>query len=248
MQISTPGVVIRDHNHEDSRVLTILTKTHGVVTAFAPSANRPKNPLASSTELFCYSDFVLFRNKGNTYVNNADSIETFFGLRADIVKYALASYFAQLTEEIAPKEESSEAFLSLFLSTLHYLETDKRPMSQLKSIYELRLLTMSGYMPNLVGCRVCNEYEKEKMYFISSGELICSDCLGKAPATGLYPISLGVLAAMRHILYSEMKKIFSFTLPDKSLKSLEKLSETYLLYELEKSLPTLEFYRSVKSL
>lgn len=83
------------------------------------------------------------------------------------------------------------------------------------------------------------------MFFTPDGDLICKECKGKAESSRLVLLPPGVLAAMRHIIYSELKKVFSFTLSDEGFNILGKISEDYLIFQLEKTLPTLEFYRGL---
>lgn len=66
----------------------------------------------------------------------------------------------------------------MLLNTLHLLEEDKKDMELLKSIFELRALAISGFMPDLVGCQSCGEYVKDSMFFLPvDGMIICSDCM-----------------------------------------------------------------------
>lgn len=247
MRISTDGIVLRDYKLEDDRILTILTRKHGVLTAYAGGANRPRSAFAGSTELLCYSDFVLFKNRERYSVDKADSSRIFFGIRSRYEDLALASYFAQLFSELSPNNEDASDQLSLLLGCLHYLENQKRPARQLKAIAELRLLTLSGYMPNLVGCTVCNCYSADTIFFSPQGELFCGNCLEGLHPPGLVRLSPGVLQAMRHIVYAEPKKLFAFTLSEEGFDTLAATSENYLLFQLEKTLPTLEFYRTISA-
>ena len=67
MQIKTDGLIIRDLNvGEDDRIVTILTRSRGVVRASARGARRVKSRLSTATRLFCYSDFTLFKGVKNT--------------------------------------------------------------------------------------------------------------------------------------------------------------------------------------
>ncbi|MDR2932219.1 MAG: DNA repair protein RecO, partial [Oscillospiraceae bacterium] len=122
MKLSTDAIVLRDYKIEEDRILTLLTRKYGVITAYANGANRMRSRLAGSTELLCYSDFVLFKNRERYSVDGADLIRSFFGLRADIEALALASYFAELVAELATHSEDAENYLKLVLNTLHFLE------------------------------------------------------------------------------------------------------------------------------
>jgi DNA repair protein RecO (recombination protein O) len=246
MQIKTDGVVLLDHKIEDDRILTLLTREHGVLTAYANGANRVKTRLSASTELLCYSQFVLFSSRGRNVVDAADSIRIFFGLRKDLEKLSLASYLAELAKELAPQKQEAPQELSLLLNSLSFIEDGKRDPALLKAIFEFRLLTLAGYMPDLVACRGCSEYEKEDMLFLPlGGEIVCGECATEDEKRSGAAVSPGVLAAMRHIIYAPPEKLFAFTLSPKGTARLAQVSEQYLLATLEKMPPTLEFYKSL---
>jgi DNA repair protein RecO (recombination protein O) len=80
---------------------------------------------------------------------------------------------------------------------------------------------------------------------VTHGVIQCDAC--RTPElNGLHlPISCGTLQAMRYILASEPKKIFSFTLGEDSLKELCGICEAYLLTRLERGFYTLDFYKSL---
>ena len=248
MLITTDGLVIKQRTMDtDDSLLTILTKDLGVVYAYAKGAKRMKSSLLSSTELLCYSHFVLFKNRERYSVNNADLNQVFFGVREDITKLSLATYFAQLSGIVLPVEEPEEEALRLFLNCLHLLEKDKLPQTQLKAIFELRLMTLCGFMPDLVGCAGCGTYEAVEMYFVpQSGEILCGNCKGRA-ATPVFPLSRSILQAMRHIIYSDFSKLFAFALAPESLEQLSLASERFVKAQVDTPLPTLDFYQSLQS-
>lgn len=247
MRLKTPGIVLRDFKLDEDRIVTILTQKHGVLSAYANGANRPRSALSSSTELFCYSHFELFKNRERCTVDSADAQRTFFDIRRDVEKLSLASYFAQLGMELAPKGEPADMYLSLLLGALHFLENGKRAPQLLKSAYELRILTLSGYMPALEACRECGVYESDRFYFFpAQGNLLCGACAGPERPVGGIPLRMGVLAAMRHIIYSPGGRLFSFSLSPQGLAELERLSEQYLHYQVEKGFRALEFYKALQ--
>ena len=63
------------------------------------------------------------------------------------------------------------------LNAFYYLAHGKRPQKQIKAVVEMRMLSMAGYMPDLVGCRECGSYESPEMLFLpKSGGIVCSAC------------------------------------------------------------------------
>ena len=112
MQIKTKGIILKElANGDEDKLLTILTEDRGVIFAYAKGARRFKNPLAPSTGLLCYSSMILFWNRERYSLDHADSIEQFFGLRQSMEKLALASYFAEVSTVLGPRENDDGQFL-----------------------------------------------------------------------------------------------------------------------------------------
>ena len=254
MQIKTDGLIIRDLNvGEDDRIVTILTRERGIIRASARGARRAKSRLSTSTRLFCYSDFALYRGHEKYIIDDAQPLEFFLGVDRELDGLALAQYFAQLSAVLVPEEEQAEPFLRLMLNALSFIKSAKRPLPIIKAAFELRLLTMSGYMPDIVACRSCGSFEAETMsFFPLTGTLLCGDCGGDAPGNSAdsngrrLPLSKGALAAMRHIAYADFEKLFSFSLPEGAVNELCAASEAYLLCRIERGFPTLDFYNTIR--
>ena len=84
------------------------------------------------------------------------------------------------------------------------------------------------------------------MYFdISEGLLYCDNC---APATAPFALSLGVVNAMRHIVFSDFQKLYAFRTSGDVTEELAYVTEAYLRSRVERRLKTLEFYNSVRKL
>lgn len=245
MQITTKGVVLRDRElSNDSRLLTILTKERGVLHAFARPAKK-LGGMAAATEFLSYSNFVLFQSKERYTVDKADSERIFFQLRQDLDQLSLASYLAELLIELGPEQEDAGEYLSLFLNCLHLMEIKKRPVEQIKPLFELRLLSMTGYMPDLVGCQGCGTFCGEKNYFCpQQGCFYCQNCLPPS-GEGLVPLSCDQLAALRHILYSDSKTLFQFRMSAAGLEQLGRITERYLKTQLGRTFASLDFYHSI---
>jgi len=244
MQTTVDGIVLSSKKIEGNRILTILTGESGLVSAFANRAGSVRSRIAASTEVLSYSRFVLFSYRGRTVVDKADSNRIFFGIRKDYVSLCLASYFAQLSAELLAVDEPAHEPLRLLLNCLHYLEEGNRDRRLLKGLYELRLLTLTGFMPALVSCRFCSKYESEAMYFFpQEGDIVCSDCFGENQPEGGVKLSMGALSAMRHIIYSPVERLFSFALADGAQDELHRVCEGYLLCKAERRFSALDLYK-----
>jgi DNA repair protein RecO (recombination protein O) len=259
MVVKTQGIVLKQRNiGENDRILTILSRDLGIIEASARGVKRLKSPLAGASQVLCYSEFCLYAGKSGYIVNSAESIEQFYSLRLDVVNLSLAVYFCDLTAYLFPAAEGlstsrSWEYLRLLLNTLALLEKGKREPALLKSIFELRVMSVSGFMPDLVCCEGCGAYEKELMaFFPLESKLYCSDCLpgilsgteeGEAPL--FFQLPRPVLYAMRHIIYSDDDKVFSFRLEGNALKQLNFITENYMLIHTDGKFRSLTMYRSL---
>lgn len=243
MTFSDDAIVLKiTKTGESDRLLTLLTRERGIVRAFAKAADRPKNKLHSATNLFCYGRFTFYESVKSTKVEECDLNETFFSLQQDIVKLSLAQYFNELMIEAAPVETNANEYLRLLLNSLFFLANEKKNPQILKALFELRLSSLTGYMPSLVACAECGEFESYEMFFnANTGELYCDCCKGKG--TAKYPLE--VISAMRHAVFSEFEKLFSLSVSEANLPRLSYASEQYLLSTLKKRFKTLDFYNSM---
>lgn len=243
MRLNTDGLIIREtQTGEADRLVTVLTRDMGVIKAFVRGARKVKSRSLSSTQLLGYSRFSIYMNRDVYTIDEAEPIEVFFAIRNDFARTSLAMYFCELICELAPAGTDSAEILSLALNTLYLLSNNKLPIHQLKAVFELRLLSLTGYLPNLIGCCECAQYSDETMFFdVQFSQLYCRKCQHPSHAVEL---SIGVVTAMRHICLSDPHKIFSFTLSNAGMKSLSDISERYLLATTQRRFKSLELYKS----
>ena len=111
-------------------------------------------------------------------------------------------------------------------------------------MFELRTMSECGFLPQLIYCKVCNQYDDEAFYLDpQEGYLLCSDCAQKAGKR--CNLDTGALYALRHICLVEDKKIFAFKISVGSLAKLAAVAEQYALTHLDKPLKSYEFLKSV---
>lgn len=246
MQIETEGLVIMEKSvGESDRLVTVLTRQEGVVRAFAQQAKKLRSSKLSATQLFGYSRFVFFKGREKYIIDDAQPIEVFFDLRRDMERLSLAQYFCELAGALAPQEAEAGDFLRLMLNAFHFLCSGSRPGLLLKAVVEMRMLALAGYMPDLVCCSGCGCYEADAMYFLPrSGIITCQNCIQPA-AEPAVRLSRGAMTGLRHTVYADFEKLFSFSLSPQGLKELSIAAEQYVFATLQRSFNTLEFYHQM---
>ena len=243
LRITTDGLVIKETNIRDNdRMITIITRDLGVITAFVRGVKSIKSKRGSSTSLLSFSNFSL-ELKGDTYtVTEASINKVFFDAGSDIITLTVAQYFCELCNVFRPYENESEEFLRLILNSLHFLTENKHSPELIKAITELRVAVIAGYAPNVVACNGCGKFEDAVMYFkLDDGTLYCNACRKE----NCVSITLTVLQAIRHIVYSKFESLYSFEIPETAAKQLSQLTERFVTYQTEHRFTTLQFLRGI---
>ena len=230
---------------ENDRLVTLFTRDYGIIRAFAAGAKSIKSKKGTATSLLTYGSFTILKKKDTYKIYEATPIRLFFAAGSGIDVLALAQYFCELCGVIVSSGIPDGEFLRLILNSLHFLTKERRYPPLIKAITELRAAALAGFMPNLVACEGCGKFEDDIMYFdISEGRLLCPDC--KASASGLTPIDPTLLSAMRHIVYSEFSRLYSFTIPDESANRLSEITGKYITLQTDHRFAALDFYNTVK--
>lgn len=243
-RFTTDGLVIRERSiGETDRLITVLTRDRGVINAFAAGAKAVKSRKGAATGMLAYSSFSIVKKKDTYKIYEAAVQRIFFEAGMDISLLSLAQYFCELCGAVVPAETESEEFLRLILNSLHFLLSGERSPELIKAITELRLASLSGFMPDLVACEGCGLYESEVMFFYpGEGKLRCPNCKTALPA---FALNRTQLSAMRHIIFSEFSSLYSFKIPKADAQALSQATERYIALQTERRYTSLDLYKAV---
>lgn len=246
MYITTPGLVLRETEYkESSRILTVLTP-EGKRTVTAKGAKRKGSRIAAATQLLALSEMTLFENKGRSTLTEARSVEQFLGLREDLGKLALGTYFAEALDSLADEDAASPELLSLGLNALYALSNRLNTDAVIKAAFELRLACMAGFEPQVRFCGVCGREEPAgPVLSLTGGTVYCAGCRPERAGECL-SLSPGTLDAVRYIVEAAPKRLYAFRVGPETERQLGRVCEAYLLTQLGRGFKTLDFYRSVK--
>ena len=240
------ALVLREVRYKEAdRILTLLTDTDGKITVKARGALRKSSKTAAATQQLTYSEMTLFGNLGRWTVNEAAVKEGFDGLRADIGSFALGCYFAECVDALSVEDQPDAPLMQLALNCLYALSRGMYTPEHIKAAFELRLMCLAGYTPELSHCAVCGDEEPgDPVLMLERGCVCCRRCAAGAGQT--VKLDTASLNAMRHICSASPKQILSFSLEGEGAKLLSAAAEEYLLLHTERRFPTLDYWKNVK--
>ena len=245
MYLTIKGLILRVTNYNDhDAILNVLTHSHGKLTVKARGLRRKNSPLIAPCQLLAYSEFVLFEHKGMYTINEAHTLELFHGLRNDLQKLSLGSYFAQVSDVLSQEDQPNPELLSLVLNSLYALASLNTPELLVKAVFEIRCACLAGYTPDISSCIHCGNINPNR-FDVSSGHLECSTCRSQDSDGIRMPVSAGVLDSLRYICFCDPKKVYGFSVNKLTLSALSQLSELYLSTQLERGFSALDFYKNI---
>ena len=147
----------------------------------------------------------------------------FYKLRTDLDKLNNAVYITKIIRDVTEENENCYRILQLFLNTLYVLsETDKNP-DLIISTFKLKLLCILGFTPRIDGCVNCKQQEDIKYFSLKDNGFKCEIC-GKQDKSCL-EMSESTINAIKYIVMSPPKKLYSFNLKDEALEELKLISK-----------------------
>ncbi len=252
MSISkTEGIVLKHTNlGEADRILTILTRNNGKIKAIAKGCRKPKSSLLSSSEVFVFSEFVIYKGSNFYHVSQAATRETFYNIRKDLLRLSYATYFAELAEAVSDEDIPSERLFLLLAKTLYYLSAGEIPMGLINLGYQLKLMDISGYRPNLTRCAVCRKANEDYARFsIGMGGVICGDCGSDESIRkdgDVFKISQGTVEAFKFLLNTEISRLNTKKIDNTIFNEIDKITRSFIQSHLDKKFKSLDFLDDIK--
>ena len=138
---------------ENDRLLTILTKEHGLIRAVVAGARKHRSAMAGRSGLFVVNDLQISVGRSMERVKNAEMLQSFVGLGKTLAKLTAAQYLCELALMQALSAQPQE---ELFLVLVEHLERIQEAENQNvlahlnHGIYHL--LAIAGFAPQVHSC------------------------------------------------------------------------------------------------
>jgi DNA repair protein RecO (recombination protein O) len=179
----SPAVVVRTLDYgEADRIVTFVTPDVGRLTGIAKGARKSRRRFGAALELFTFVQLTYFEKPTFELVRleSADIVAAFPDLRRDLAKIAHAAYLVELAGRAVQPREPAFRLFRLLVETLGALDREPADDTRLRA-FELRLLALLGYHPELRRCARCRRPRPADGRFrvsLQAGGLLCRTCSG----------------------------------------------------------------------
>jgi DNA repair protein RecO (recombination protein O) len=247
-QFKTSAIVIKTLDYgESDRILTFYTSDFGKIKGIAKGARRSRRRFSNALELFTLNRLIFFdkRESGLVRIEGCDIVNSFPAIREDVRKVAYGCYLVELVDEMTPEREAHPDLFNMlgaFLSILSEGEAE----AQILRVFEIRLLSLLGYQPELHSCLRCKgriEHGGTPHFSVKKGGLLCEGC--SRGDSDLIPVSLGTAKILQAAMEMDLSKIHRLKFSRQALSESEGVLSTFVKHYINKDLKSKKFLESL---
>jgi len=248
----TNAIVTRSLNYgESDKIVTFFSNDFGKIRGIAKGARRSRKRFQNALGLFSHIRLIFFDREGVGLVRaeSGDILHTFPRIRESLTKIYYGNYFLELVNEMAGEREASPEAFHLLLSFLLSLE-EGEPQEEKLRMFEIRMLSLFGYRPNLKRCDVCKKDWEDlrgtlHLFFSPErGSMVCEGC--SKMLNRLIPLSLGTARLIEQISQVDLSKIHRLKFTPQALTESRELLPRFITYQLGKELKSLRVLSKYK--
>jgi len=242
------AVVLRHSDWgEADRLITLFTREIGKLRAVAKGVRKLRSRKAGHLEPLTRVSLLLARGRDLPIITQAETLAANSPLKDDLLLLGYASYVIELLDRFTFEEGENRPLYRLLADTLERLSAGNEPVHVLR-FYELRLLDLMGFRPQLFLCAICEaEILAEDQYFSSElGGVLCPKC--GIEMVSARPISMKALKYLRHYQRSSFSEAGRARIEAGVSREMEGIMQDYLTYLLERGLNTPAFIKRIKSM
>lgn len=248
---SCEGFILKRKNYgEADKLITLFTKNHGKIISLAKGVRKITSRRAGSLELLNRVKVSLHQTKSLPILTEAQVQNSYPDLKIDLNKLSIAFMVLELTDRLfAENQENTKVFdmLTLTLSRINEAQTLEES-KKIQISFQIKLLTETGYLPQLYKCTQCEEPLTKNNLFLSpnSGGLIDDKCSRNIIFSK--KISSEEVKVLRFLNNESFSFVDRLKLSKNLLETTTELLNYYTTYFLERNLNSFDFAEHLQRL
>ncbi len=247
---TTSAIVLKRIPYGDSDlIVTFWSLDRGKITLLAKGAKKSRKRFAGILEPFTILQIVGKPGKGLPLLLEAQALETFPQIRSQVMKTAVASYWAEILLLWMEADHPQKRVYALLAVMLQELDRFQGSIELLNMYFQIHFLELCGLGPDFVHCIHCNneiasDGRPVRNIDLAKGGFLCAEC---APT----PYGSGDLSAQTIRLFQWMRRVdwqaaTRLRVPAASMREGERFLEAFLSYHLGREFQSLGVLRQLR--
>ena len=227
---------------EGALVVSLYSRDSGKLRAVIRGARKPSSKMVGHLEPLNRVELALVRGRpgGMDTITQAQILETFSGLKAELDLLARGIYLAELVDGFGTEEASNTELYSLLVNTLRFLNQSPTEGLALRH-FELHMLKCSGFMPELYLCVECRQdlLPGQHRFSPEAGGTLCPHC--RPTGAQIIPLSLQTLKVLRFLDRSLLGEVPALLVQGGVREEIDHLLSLTLKYWVDREIRSKKF-------
>lgn len=252
-QYRTHAVILRRRDFRDAdRILTVFTPNYGKLELIAKGIRKTTSRKAGHLELFNHSALMIAQGRTWDLITEVAGVESYTNIRTDLDKISQANYISELIDCFSESGDENLPIWELLVLTLQELDAlvisqdGRQDARMLQHWFEIQLLSLAGFQPQLFECLNCDETLEPVTNYIhlAEGGVLCPNCAhGRRDVEA---IEADVLKVLRFIQSRPWAAVRQVAIRPHIMRQVDSLLYRYLLTILERQLKSVDFMRRLQ--
>ncbi|MCI0694101.1 DNA repair protein RecO [candidate division KSB1 bacterium] len=261
--VKAEGIVIRSMKMgETSKLVTLFTRELGLLKIIAKGSRSSKSRIGAALEPLTVSRIVYYQkeNREIQFLSQAEIVEFFPNLPADLEKWGYASACAELVSRSQIDTEVTPKLYPILLDTIRAMNEPAADARACFGGFQMKLCGVLGLAPNLRRCLNCNSAPPRFMqeirmqsdagptvqihFDIARGGFMCNNCSPPLEAQQLSGETLRLLADFQSL---PAEKLSRCKISPVARREIEAFFRAYFAFHLEEigGLASLKFVHKI---
>lgn len=232
---SDEAIILKVKNWQTAdKYAVCFSRAHGKVSFLAYGARYARTNGGRLVQPFAVLDINFFSGRKLDTLKSCELKS--YPAQFDLKQMAYAAVIAEVTENLTEEHQPQEEVYELLLAVRGVL-TKRNPRLAALS-YIVKLLLLTGILPNCQSCVNCGKPAEGDAYFsVVQGGLVCEDCHGGEEL----PFSREAQEFLTELLTLDFNNPGTFFVRGGALMELEKILQRFIIYQTDKPLKSLDF-------
>ncbi|RJP16129.1 MAG: DNA repair protein RecO [Candidatus Abyssobacteria bacterium SURF_5] len=239
------AIVLHTYNLTDSsKIVVLLTPARGKVRAVAKGVRRTKSKFGSSLEPITRIEVQVYFKEGRDLQNlsQAETRDSYPSVRSDLKRLGLGSVMCELIEQFVQENEEASEYFSLLSTSLKLLSEMPKNHESLLIFFYLKLLDISGLLPDFSRCARCKNPVQGVAYLdAGAGGVLCGACTAGSGEK----LSAGSARIMEQLMRTDREMFERIRIPASSVEEMLNALNAYVVHHTGRQLKSAQYLNRV---
>tara|TARA_B100001250_G_scaffold9060_1_gene7874 strand:+ start:35826 stop:36590 length:765 start_codon:yes stop_codon:yes gene_type:complete len=243
--IQTEAIALKVYDFGDAdRIFVFLTPDQGLIKIVAKGIRKPKSKMGGHVDVLSKVNAYISLNDNLSNLSQVEIIENYKLIKDDLSLISIGFYLLELAEKFSVENDPNNDIYYHLAFTLDQLQKNTNN-DLLMRWFELNLLSLSGFLPDLYSCQISGNTLLEGDHLFSSVNGGLVEKKFSTNTDNYVHVDKNSIKAMRFLINNGWDDIRTMKFQNKNLKKIKEVTKKYIQTITQSPLNSEKFLSSV---